>query len=232
MSIAQSSVLEDLLADPDDWELELLSRIPESPTLFFTPSLDDTNVNWDPYVVGRSVRDPKMHSPPASPSKYAGMGQKFMKAHVGKASSPEIAPPPLRLDYLSNRVDSPTTRALDIEAELTRQSLYKTELCRNWTQTGACRYGPKCQFAHGAQELRGVVRHPKYKTEICRTFHTTGVCGYGQRCRFVHHVDEMRNSGEDPSETFRLYNIMRENAELNPISDFDLDFDSLVISDH
>lgn len=46
--------------------------------------------------------------------------------------------------------------------------LYKTELCRSWEEKGTCRYGAKCQFAHGEEELRKVARHPKYKTEICR----------------------------------------------------------------
>ena len=46
--------------------------------------------------------------------------------------------------------------------------LYKTELCRSWEEKGTCRYGSKCQFAHGEEELRKVPRHPKYKTEICR----------------------------------------------------------------
>lgn len=62
----------------------------------------------------------------------------------------------------------------------------QTELCRSWEETGTCRYGSKCQFAHGREELRPVMRHPKYKTEICRTFATTGTCPYGTRCRFVH----------------------------------------------
>ena len=46
--------------------------------------------------------------------------------------------------------------------------LYKTEMCRSWEETGGCRYGAKCQFAHGSWELRPVVRHPKYKTEVSR----------------------------------------------------------------
>ncbi|PRW33819.1 Ankyrin repeat domain-containing 13C isoform B [Chlorella sorokiniana] len=64
--------------------------------------------------------------------------------------------------------------------------LYKTELCRSWEETGSCRYGAKCQFAHGREELRPVVRHPKYKTEVCRTFAQSGTCPYGTRCRFIH----------------------------------------------
>jgi tristetraprolin len=39
--------------------------------------------------------------------------------------------------------------------------LYKTELCRSWEEKGSCRYGAKCQFAHGEEELRRVARHPK-----------------------------------------------------------------------
>lgn len=30
----------------------------------------------------------------------------------------------------------------------------KSSLCKNFTQTGLCPYGDKCQFAHGTQELR------------------------------------------------------------------------------
>ena len=39
--------------------------------------------------------------------------------------------------------------------------LYKTELCRSWEEKGSCRYGGKCQFAHGEDEIRKVARHPK-----------------------------------------------------------------------
>ena len=46
--------------------------------------------------------------------------------------------------------------------------LYKTEICRNWEEKQSCRYGVKCQFAHGPADIRNVRRHPKYKTEICR----------------------------------------------------------------
>ncbi|XP_075771432.1 mRNA decay activator protein ZFP36 [Pelodiscus sinensis] len=69
-------------------------------------------------------------------------------------------------------------------------SRYKTELCRTFSETGRCRYGAKCQFAHGAAELRSLSRHPKYKTELCHKFYLNGECPYGSRCHFVHYPEE------------------------------------------
>ena len=71
---------------------------------------------------------------------------------------------------------------------------YKTEMCRPFQEHGACKYGDKCQFAHGSQELRTVSRHPKYKTDLCRTYHSVGFCPYGPRYHFVHALDEVRNA--------------------------------------
>jgi len=72
----------------------------------------------------------------------------------------------------------------------TNASRYKTELCRPFEEAGECKYGDKCQFAHGVHELRNLQRHPKYKTELCRTFHSVGFCPYGARCHFVHSSQE------------------------------------------
>ncbi|XP_036448730.1 mRNA decay activator protein ZFP36L1a [Colossoma macropomum] len=78
-------------------------------------------------------------------------------------------------------------------------SRYKTELCRPFEENGACKYGDKCQFAHGIHELRSLTRHPKYKTELCRTFHTIGFCPYGPRCHFIHNAEERRGPPPAPS---------------------------------
>lgn len=80
-------------------------------------------------------------------------------------------------------------------------SRYKTELCRPFEESGHCKYGDKCQFAHGLPELRTLSRHPKYKTELCRTFHTIGFCPYGPRCHFIHNEDERKLSNPTPSGT-------------------------------
>ncbi|PNI95017.1 ZFP36 isoform 1 [Pan troglodytes] len=75
-------------------------------------------------------------------------------------------------------------------ATSTTPSRYKTELCRTFSESGRCRYGAKCQFAHGLGELRQANRHPKYKTELCHKFYLQGRCPYGSRCHFIHNPSE------------------------------------------
>jgi len=38
------------------------------------------------------------------------------------------------------------------------EGTYKTRPCANWHKVGSCPYGRKCQFAHGAEELRAKQR--------------------------------------------------------------------------
>merc|ERR1719187_823451 len=67
-----------------------------------------------------------------------------------------------------------------------RRSLFKTELCREWSTSGWCYYNKRCSFAHGLHELRPVFRSKKWRTKRCRNWHTTGYCPYEHRCQFLH----------------------------------------------
>jgi butyrate response factor 1 len=98
-----------------------------------------------------------------------------------------------------------------------KKSLYKTELCRNWEETNHCRYGMKCQYAHGAADLREIDRHPKYKTQKCRTFHQTGSCPYGARCTFRHFnlpgdALEMKNLDKEEEKEKEKQHVKREDS--------------------
>jgi hypothetical protein len=82
-------------------------------------------------------------------------------------------------------------------SKMQEEDRYKTELCRNWVELkGRCRYGEKCQFAHGEEELRLPVRHPKYKTEICKNW-LNKCCRYGHKCSFVHGKEEDKQAAGD-----------------------------------
>jgi Zinc finger C-x8-C-x5-C-x3-H type (and similar) len=64
-------------------------------------------------------------------------------------------------DGNQNGASSPDSTGNGPSANNRKLGLYKTELCRSWEEKGTCRYGPKCQFAHGEDEIRKVSRHPK-----------------------------------------------------------------------
>jgi len=79
----------------------------------------------------------------------------------------------------------------------TDKTKYKTEMCKNWIEVGYCRYGSKCQFAHGDQELMGkqAPSNSKYKSKQCTTFQEKLFCPYGKRCLFRHEdrtIDEIK----------------------------------------
>ncbi len=70
-------------------------------------------------------------------------------------------------------------------------------MCKNWIELGQCRYGSKCQFAHGNVEL--ISKEPtnnKYKSKMCKQFHERFFCPYGKRCLFKHEdrqINELAN---------------------------------------
>lgn len=113
--------------------------------------------------------------------------------------------------------------------------LYKTEMCRSFEETGTCKYGAKCQFAHDPLEIRSIPRHPRYKTEICKTFWQLGNCPYGKRCCFIHTENELRNSQsntEPKSATREDYSSLFEmdKAEHSEDSALSMGLDSMQIS--
>ncbi|KAK3189371.1 hypothetical protein Dsin_028932 [Dipteronia sinensis] len=92
-----------------------------------------------------------------------------------------------------------------LELEVYNQGMFKTELCNKWQETGACPYGDHCQFAHGIEELRPVIRHPRYKTEVCRMVLAGDVCPYGHRCHFRHALtDQERFMGHMNPRSIKL----------------------------
>ena len=70
----------------------------------------------------------------------------------------QLAPPEYSLlppPTLIWTVISPTQQQAVVELPSPN---HKTVLCRNWEETGSCRYGRRCSFAHGEAELRAQAR--------------------------------------------------------------------------
>ena len=61
---------------------------------------------------------------------------------------------------------------------------YKTELCKEFQLHNFCRYGMKCKFAHGRNELVYKQCNDRFKSKPCKSFFTKLACSYGSRCQF------------------------------------------------
>jgi len=80
-----------------------------------------------------------------------------------------------------------------------RNDRFKTVLCRSFQRTRRCKYGDRCQFAHGEEELRQPPRPKNYKSVKCNKFWKFGVCPYGDRCMFLHDEKEELPGGICPT---------------------------------
>ncbi len=68
---------------------------------------------------------------------------------------------------------------------------YRTELCKFYEINGQCKFGDKCIFAHGKENLREkVLNKSGYKKRACINFFEHGFCMYGNRCQFSHEVKD------------------------------------------
>lgn len=82
----------------------------------------------------------------------------------------------------------------DAMKTFTKQTKYKTELCKTFQATGKCPYGRKCLFAHSLTELNSKHQNQNYKKKLCKNFHEFGYCPYGIRCSFIHNEKKSNNS--------------------------------------
>jgi len=111
------------------------------------------------------------------------------QAEASSQGSPPMSPASVAATITSGQGDS-VGAGEQAKGGQIKEDLYKTELCKKWMTTGACRYAGKCRFAHGYEDMRTLVRHPLYKTSMCKSFQASGHCRYGSRCRFIHDETE------------------------------------------
>ena len=79
---------------------------------------------------------------------------------------------------------------------------FRTEMCKNFELYGTCKYGDKCSFAHGKQQIMNKTDvSASYKTRICKKYVNNGYCPYGLRCQFIHDEREMVQNLSPRSET-------------------------------
>ncbi|XP_009768245.1 uncharacterized protein [Nicotiana sylvestris] len=67
-------------------------------------------------------------------------------------------------------------------------SSHKSDVCRWWGDTSTCRFGSKCRFVHGKEDLRPTAFANRNQSEaLSSRSYSSGSCAYGPRVRSVHH---------------------------------------------
>ncbi|XP_071935780.1 uncharacterized protein [Coffea arabica] len=98
----------------------------------------------------------------------------------------------------------PSSLSSSLSSGGSENSFYKTEKCRSSEDSNAGRFGTKCQFAHGKEELRSSrISKNKLEAQFCKTY-SSGSCAYGTKCRFVHDQIKAAVPSMEPSPTSKV----------------------------
>ena len=78
---------------------------------------------------------------------------------------------------------------------------FKTDLCRNWMNTGSCKFGKDCTYAHGQHELQSKPELPSnLYTNFWKAFNQKPyICAKGDQCSKLHLglvEDELTSDGK------------------------------------
>jgi hypothetical protein len=139
----------------------------------------------------------------AGPAMQASGGAPSIGA-VGAGASDLTVPWPQSSSLAS--ASRPSTRRQPEEESERPAQLYKTRMCKNFEQAGTCKFGDKCNFAHGKEDLRRGSGGPApsnrgggggaaganggYKKKLCERF-ASGSCLYADKCTFAHGADDI-----------------------------------------
>lgn len=78
-------------------------------------------------------------------------------------------------------------------------SFHKSETCRWWEDFGTCRFGSKCRFVHGKEDLRPTAFANRNQSEaLYSRSYSSGSSSYGPRGRSVHH--QVHSAAPTPTE--------------------------------
>ena len=163
----------ELVQTSQNWHYEAPLQFYQKPSIAsaYATSIAAAQSN-DPFA---SLNNSKSYQPSASQGGLPSLTFNFAK--TGRSSSSVSS---------QGSVDKRELPAPPKNNHMYHETRYKTELCRQFEESGICEYGTRCLFAHGSYELKDMKnRHPRYKSELCSSFEI-GQCSFGTRCSFLH----------------------------------------------
>lgn len=81
----------------------------------------------------------------------------------------------------------------------------KSELCIDFINTRKCKFGEKCFFAHGLENLKTNKKTTIKSMAECKSYKEIGFCPYGKDCGLIHKENQSESSFSclDLSEIFK-----------------------------
>lgn len=118
---------------------------------------------------------------PSTPMPSFTLTQRIPKSN---SASPNSQPDKVAQDEVCTRVDGGNVLPQNLRGDPFRSAKVKTEMCRDYNKPGGCRFGDKCNYAHGEHQLKnqklmdlaaaGLVDIEVYRTHVCVPWVATG----------------------------------------------------------
>mmetsp|Transcript_69933 Transcript_69933/g.169258 ORF Transcript_69933/g.169258 Transcript_69933/m.169258 type:complete len:432 (+) Transcript_69933:112-1407(+) len=124
-----------------------------------------------------------------------GFGREMARGSGQQASQGDGTPPAPPHD--SQRGPPPSERWDHHEPAQQESIFHKTRLCRFY-DSGRCRRGRACRFAHGRQELR--TRPDLQCTKLCPNVLRGERCPFGRHCMYAHSLGQLRELSWQPAD--------------------------------
>ncbi|KAJ4952409.1 hypothetical protein NE237_029241 [Protea cynaroides] len=183
-----STLLDSQTPDPLEMESALMhyplaaaaatAVVPSTVDAFLSPVVDSSN--FHPRLMQKYHHSSNFSSRSTSPSPLPL--SIIDNLDTPPSRSPPVFTTPVKVEedvlvmdgILVGSVSGGRSRSSSDSASLSPgNSLYKTEICRAWEETGSCRYNTKCQFAHGKEELRPgryINKNTKFDVQVAKTW--------------------------------------------------------------
>ena len=144
-------------------------------------NVGQTNLN-QPYPLIQVPSQQAVHS--IDPSTAMPGFTSTLRVPKANSASPTSQSDKSAQDEICTRADGGNVLPQNLRGDPFRSAKVKTEMCRDYNKPGGCRFGDKCNYAHGEHQLKnqklmdlaaaGLVDIEVYRTHVCVPWVATG----------------------------------------------------------
>lgn len=150
--------------------------------------------------------------------KFNSSGKKNRKLYMEETKEINFSPDIKQKDRNDSKDSNESTSNEETQYKSKAEDFrikYKTELCKYFELYGNCKFGNKCAYAHGINNLRvKITNTSSYRSKECNKFFENGYCPYGSRCQFAHAIkSNILNNPYDKNMSYKQLLLMLSNKD-------------------